>query len=181
MSSVQVQQGDTDHPRIYVACLASYVSGVLFGTWIDATQDADAIREEIKAMLAASPEPGAEEHAIHDHSGFCGIRIGEYESIDTITELAQLALEHGRLGAEVYEYMGSVEDARRMHEEDYQGAWRSLADWAESFMEDTGGLDGMPENLRCYFDYKAFGRDAELGGDVVTFRVDGDLHVFWSR
>lgn len=44
-------------PRIYVACLASYNNGCLHGAWIDADQDADAIRTEIRAMLKASPYP----------------------------------------------------------------------------------------------------------------------------
>jgi antirestriction protein len=35
-------------PRIYVACLASYNNGVLHGAWIDAVQDADEIRSEIR-------------------------------------------------------------------------------------------------------------------------------------
>jgi antirestriction protein len=43
--------------RIYAACLASYNSGVLHGRWIDADQDADAIRDEIAAMLRESPYP----------------------------------------------------------------------------------------------------------------------------
>jgi len=34
----------TDTPRIYVACLAAYNAGKLHGEWIDADQDAEAIR-----------------------------------------------------------------------------------------------------------------------------------------
>ena len=44
---------DTDTPRIYVACLASYNAGILHGEWIDAT-DADEIREAIETMLSKS-------------------------------------------------------------------------------------------------------------------------------
>ena len=43
---------DTDTPRIYVACLASYNAGILHGEWIDAT-DADVIREAIANMLSS--------------------------------------------------------------------------------------------------------------------------------
>ena len=57
-------------PRIYVACLAAYNNGQLHGAWIDADQSADAIHEEIRAMLASSPTPGAEEWAIHDYERF---------------------------------------------------------------------------------------------------------------
>ena len=51
----------TISPRIYVACLASYNAGKLYGRWIDANQDADDIQSEVDAMLAASPAPDAEE------------------------------------------------------------------------------------------------------------------------
>ena len=43
-------------PRIYVACLASYNNAKLHGTWIDADQDEDSIQDEIKHMLAQSPD-----------------------------------------------------------------------------------------------------------------------------
>lgn len=43
--------------RIYVACLASYNNGVLHGRWIDAQSDADAMQEEVSAMLRESKFP----------------------------------------------------------------------------------------------------------------------------
>ena len=51
-------------PRIYVACLAAYNSGILHGRWIRATTP-DEIKAEVRAMLAESPVPQAEEWAIH--------------------------------------------------------------------------------------------------------------------
>ena len=56
-------------PRIYVASLSDYNTGRLHGRWIDASQPADAIREEIALMLAESKEPIAKEWAIHDYGG----------------------------------------------------------------------------------------------------------------
>ncbi|MEO0467721.1 MAG: antirestriction protein ArdA, partial [Pseudomonadota bacterium] len=53
-----------DAPRIYVACLAAYNNGRLHGRWIDAT-DPHEVWQQVSAMLAASPEPDAEEWAIH--------------------------------------------------------------------------------------------------------------------
>ncbi len=181
MSSIQPSHDDHDTPRIYVACLAAYNAGTLHGRWIDATQGAEAIDDEIRAMLAESPEPGAEEFAIHDYENFCGIELHEYESIATVAALAEQIAEHGKLFAEVYTHEGNVETAIRMLEEQYDGAYSSLADWAERFMEDTGQLQSLPANLRSYFDYEAFARDAELGGDIETFEVEGQVHVFWSR
>lgn len=43
--------------KIYAACLASYNAGILHGAWIDATQGADGIRDDIAEMLRASPYP----------------------------------------------------------------------------------------------------------------------------
>ena len=53
-----------DRPRIYVACLAAYNNGRLHGRWIDAT-DPHEVWQHVRGMLAASPEPDAEEWAIH--------------------------------------------------------------------------------------------------------------------
>ena len=48
-------------PRVYVACLASYNSGVLHGEWIDLEgKDADDIHAEIAKMLRASKFPNVE-------------------------------------------------------------------------------------------------------------------------
>ena len=54
-----------DTPRIYLACLAAYNNGRLHGAWVDADQGTDHIWSELRKMLRASPEPDAEEWAIH--------------------------------------------------------------------------------------------------------------------
>lgn len=46
--------------RIYVACLASYNSGVLHGEWIDANQSADEIHSEVQSMLRESKFPNVQ-------------------------------------------------------------------------------------------------------------------------
>jgi len=51
-------------PAIYVACLASYNNAILHGRWIEVT-DEYIVVEQIKEMLADSPEEDAEEYAIH--------------------------------------------------------------------------------------------------------------------
>ncbi|TIU88858.1 MAG: hypothetical protein E5W06_00385 [Mesorhizobium sp.] len=43
--------------RFYAACLASYNNGVLHGRWIDASDDVDAMQDEINAMLRESKFP----------------------------------------------------------------------------------------------------------------------------
>lgn len=44
-------------------------------------------------------------------------------------------------------------------EDSYAGEWDSDLSLAEDFIESTGMLDSMPDNLRSYFDTEAFTRD----------------------
>src|SRR3954447_19990469 len=101
-----------DTPRIYVACLAAYNGGRLHGEWIEADQSADEIHEAIKMMLSRSPEPNAEEWAIHDHD-FQGITIKEFESIETVAQLAALVTKHGDAAVAAYNHLSDLEDAQK--------------------------------------------------------------------
>src|SRR5579863_1356558 len=86
-------------PKIYVACLAAYNNGHLHGEWIEANQGAEAIHEQIREILAKSPIAGAEEWAIHDYEGFCGLRLSEYEDIASVAQMAAMIGEHGEAWA----------------------------------------------------------------------------------
>lgn len=165
--------------RIYVASLSDYNSGLLHGRWINAQQDADDIRGEIAAMLAESKAEPAEEWAIHDYEGFGPVKLSEFEDIGHVAELAELIAEHGELFAHVYGHADNdLDRAKQLMTEGYHGAFDSLEAYAEDFIDQTGGLEKMPEILRCYFDYEKYARDLELGGDVFTIELDGKTHVF---
>jgi antirestriction protein len=171
-------------PRIYVASLADYNAGRLYGRWIEASYGADEIREEIEDMLANSPEPIAEDWAIHDYEGFEGLQIDEYDSLDAIAEAAELIDSHGPKAAQVIAYYGGLDDldeARDALLERYAGSATSLEDWAAEELDEIGLLEQVPEQLRSYIDFKSYGRDMELGGEIITFRVDGELHVFRTQ
>lgn len=165
-----------DRAAIYVACLAAYNSGHLHGAWIWA-EDADDMRADTQAMLARSPEPGAEEWAIHDYAGFEGLNLSEYQSFETVADMAAFITDHGALGAKLTEhYGGDLEDARKALQE-YCGAFESLADYARD-MVDQCGLS-VPDYLRHYIDYAAMGRDMELGGDVIAIEMGyQSVHIF---
>lgn len=173
---------DALNPRIYVACLAAYNAGKLYGQWIDANQEPDDMMADIQEMLSASPEPDAEEWAIHDYEGFESLSLSEYESMERVAELAAFIEEHGELGAQVIIHYGqSLEEARQVLEENYCGEYESLEDYAEQFAEDCGHLSQVPENLRSYIDFERMGRDMELNGDIFTVELGfQEMHVFWS-
>lgn len=165
--------------RIYVACLAAYNSGHLHGIWIDATQELEDIQAQISAMLKSSPVEGAEEYAIHDHEGFNGYSLGEYEGIEAVHEIALFIEEHPDFGGKLLEHFGDLDTAKKAAEEDYCGCHRSLADYAEELTEETSEI---PSSLRYYIDYERMARDMEMGGDVFTIEAGyQEVHVFWNR
>lgn len=61
----------------------------------------------------------------------------------------------------------------------YYGVWDSALDWAEQFLDDTGMLSEMPENLKYYFDYEKWLRDAEQDFDFIELESGGVL--VWNR
>ena len=88
-------KAQNDSPKIYVACLASYNAGHLYGEWILADQEPQEIQAAIQSMLEKSPEPFAEEWAVHDYEGFGSISLSEWPSIERVSALAKLIAEHG--------------------------------------------------------------------------------------
>lgn len=185
---------ETTTPRIYVASLADYNAGILHGEWIDASQDAEDIAEEIRQMLAQSPTAAdegrrAEEFAIHDHEGFPASVVDEFTPIAYVAAVGQVIAGHPEpdavrawLGNDPYVIEANNADPDELasaFDEVYLGCWASVADYAEEFAESTGMLSEIPENLRGYFDFEAFARDMELGGDVWTAPASmGDVFVF---
>lgn len=169
----------SDRPRIWVACLAAYNNGHLHGTWIDATSP-DEIMDAVRAMLAASPIPDAEEWAIHDHEGFEGASLSEYASFETVCELADFITEHGALGAQLCRHFGDDLEQAKAAFEDYAGQYNSAADFAEDRFRETG--TAIPQALDYYIDWESFARDMELNGEVLVFRMGADeAHIFWQR
>lgn len=169
----------TDTPRIYVASLSDYNAGRLHGVWIELDGDttADEIHEATAAMLATGA-PGAEEWAIHDHDGFGGLHLSEWEDFTRIAALAHGIDEHG--ADVVSAFVGNDPDADLDRiDEAFRGRWASVADYVFEFHTDCGTELGA---LDSYIDWERVGRDWELGGDIWTARgADGDLLIFDSN
>lgn len=166
--------------RIYVACLAAYNNGSLHGRWIDATLGENHIHTQVKAMLANSPEPEAEEWAIHDYEGFEGAPISEWDSFERIANLAEFITEHETLGGKLLEHFGGDLDDATTAFDNYYGEHTSLEEYARNLTEDTGGE--IPNLLANYIDYAAMGRDMEMSGDIYTIEIAFDaIHIFGAH
>jgi len=162
-------------PKVYVACLAAYNNGILHGAWIEANQGKEGIQEEIQDMLSKSPIPGAEEWAIHDYEGFCGLRLSEYEDIDHVAEMAAMLQEHGEAWAVYAEYEGIEYATKERFEEAYQGEWESEEAFAENLADETMEI---PQHLAGYIDYEKLARDLFINDYFSGSGSDHKVYVF---
>jgi antirestriction protein len=167
-----------------VASLADYNAGRLHGMWIRADQAPDEIIAEIMIMLDRSPDPGAEEWAIHDYEGFGPLRLSEHEDIDLIARLGRGIAEHGSAFAHWAAHVGV---ANRNHlerfEEAYLGRWDSIEEFAEQIFSglETGikaiGLAALLPYIE--FDLQSLGRD--LGLELYVAEDEDGVHLFDRR
>ena len=171
-------------PRIYVASLSDYNAGRLHGQWIKAAQDPEELLEAVQAMLATSPEPIAEEWAIHDYEGFGPVALSEWESLETVSRLALGIEERGLAFAALASVADGDTETLGRFGELYRGAWESVEAYADEWLDDVGVseiLNGLPEWLYPYvsLDTAGFARDLQLGGDIqVVENPDGGVWIF---
>ena len=174
-------------PRVYLADLAAYNNGHLHGVWVDATDSTD-IQAAADKLIESSPVEGAEEVVVHDYDGFGSViasRLGETGDWDKVAEIAELIADKGLELVEAVMGQGVTGDdadsIKDYIDENYQGVYKNLEDYAYRFHEDMGDLP-KDEWFANYIDWEAVGRDLELGGDVWTHEVGyGKVHVFWNH
>ncbi|MGB5133652.1 MAG: antirestriction protein ArdA [Prochlorococcaceae cyanobacterium] len=170
----------------YVACLAAYNSGRLHGAWVDLEVidgDVDALQECIDWVLATSPEPGAEEWAMHDHAGLpdCLSR-SEWPDLADLAAWGEALADLSRSEWEAFRFYcddrGEICDVDDFRDA-YQGRWDSGEDFAYQLAEDLGAV---PEStawpLTC-IDWEAAWRELRIGGDYIDAAADGGgVHIF---
>lgn len=179
-------------PRVWIACLAAYNNGRLHGKWIDATS-LDTLEEGRKHVLATSPEPWAEEAAIHDYDGFprpLPSLLGEYPDYRVLAAIGELLTKLDESDAEAFAAWIENEHGHQLtpdiDEDDfrevYQGVHKSLKDFAEDIYEEMD-KEQQGEIARQYFysgGSEAWARDLELSGDYWTHDGEHGTHVFRS-
>ncbi|MBQ9887259.1 MAG: antirestriction protein ArdA [Lachnospiraceae bacterium] len=150
-----------DNIRVYIVNLRKYNENEPTGAWFSLPVDF----EEVKEKLGLDAEH--EEYAIHDYDNWPLSRTPEYASLDELNHAADLidALDDKYIDilSELVSYYGSLEEACESCEDDvefYNGC-DTMADVACEYASENGLLDGVPENLRDYFDYDKYGNDLE--------------------
>jgi antirestriction protein len=137
-----------------------------------------------KEIIASSPEPFAEELAIHDYNGFphdIVSELGEYPSFETVANVAR-ALEEG---GEAFGKWWSTQDSAleldgdellSRFREEYRGEWDSEEAYAYNVIEELGwgGVERVPDELLPYLDMERIAVELFQHGSY-TF---DDGHVF---
>lgn len=145
-----------------------YVDGIpTKGSWIDlATIDSwEDIKDQLGAHLSIDPADidevlcaDIEGIARHFYASNC-----DGFDLDGWTDFKE-AIENTHLEIEVIEayienmgahYGVNIDEI----EEAYYGEFEDFTDFAHHLLEETGDLDQIPESLRYYFDFEAYGRD----------------------
>lgn len=130
----------TTSPRIYVADLAAYNAGRLNGRWIDLEEYPTV--EDIERTISTFNT--GEEWAIHDYEGFGGIRIGEYDSLETVVAHAE------RLGDEPGKYIAWIAakgEAEGFDPDMVFGPYESPEEWLDNDIENHFGTLDLEEIL----------------------------------
>lgn len=103
-----------------------------------------------------------------------GLSISEYASIDDLNELAEELdnLDDGELeafGAMLDYGLATDEALQKVHDGGYAfySGCCSMAEVAEMYADETGLLDSIPDDLRWYFDFEAYGRNMEMNGHFM--------------
>ena len=157
--------------NIFLTNLGKYNEGTLSGEWLQLP----ATDEEIEALKNRTGyDETHEEYFITDfETDINGLTVGEYDNIDELNELAELIEEDPEI-AEVLIYMGydTPEEMREKWENVYYCTTPTGAESEEAaigyyFAEEVCCLE-IPENIKSYFDYEAYGRDIMLEGSFYT-------------
>ncbi|WP_151901287.1 antirestriction protein ArdA [Sulfurimonas hydrogeniphila] len=160
--------------RVYITDLEAYNNGHLVGSWYDLPMNEDLLTEAIENELQRGKEVceskhNHEEYFITDYE--CDyIKIGEYDSLTKLNKIAEkieklekqeqaaikLMLENA-LAPDINNAIENIDNFICTGES-------KMEDIAYNYLEETGALQNLPENLQNYFDYEAFGRDMEIEG-----------------
>ena len=162
--------------RVFITNLGKYNEGKLIGKWLDLP--CKDIESEL-ASIGVSDEPDEngnyyEEYFITDFENDYNYKVGEYDSLDNLNEIAEELENLDDYDREVVnafiENGSNIEEALDgLRDGDYMvfSNCSDMTDVAYQYIEETGLINDIPEGLRNYFDYEAYGRDMSFEGTFI--------------
>jgi len=194
-----VYEYNKDYPfAAFVTNLGKYNEGELVGEWVKFPTTAEEMKKVFDRIgIGQKDDFGQpyEEWFITDYDCYVdGLydKLGEYESLDELNylaskldEMSQGEYEQFQAAMEIGNHSGSVQEIINLTENlDCYDVYPDIHDYDDLGRYYIDELDAMqvPEHLRNYIDYEAYGRDVamEEGGDFTDLgyvRDTGDRFV----
>ena len=179
---------DKDYPfAAFVTNLGKYNEGELVGEWVKFPTTAEEMKQVFDRIgIGQTDDFGhtCEEWFITDYDCYVdGLydKLGEYESLDELNYLASKLDEMDRgefeqfqVAMEIGDHSGSVQEIINLTENlDCYDVYPGIEDYDDLGRYYIDELDAMqvPEHLKNYIDYEAYGRDIALdeSGDFTSF------------
>ena len=179
---------DKEYPfAAFITNLGKYNEGDLVGEWVKFPTTAEEMKQVFERIgIGSKDEFGQpyEEWFITDYDCYVdGLydKLGEYESLDELNylaskldEMSQGEYEQFQAAMEIGDHAGSVQEIINLTENlDCYDVYPGIEDHDDLGRYYIEELDAMqvPEHLRDYIDYEAYGRDVALeeGGDFTSF------------
>ena len=171
--------------RIYLSNLGKYVEGILKGTWLTMPVTDEEIKDAFVKIGVGEYIDGEyshgvvedglyvyEEYAIHDwETDIEGLKIGEYSSIENISELVEL---YANLSEHDKKKVNAICEWGYYQKNDLELAIENIEyfyldenvtndeEYGEFLLEDR---EDIPEDLRYYIDAEKLGRDSYINGN----------------
>ncbi len=153
--------------RVYIANLGKYNQGELVGAWFTLPIDYEEMAEQIGL------DEEYEEYAIHDYE--LPFRVDEYTPIGELNKLCE-SLEELE-GSPIYDELSEIcgmwfnnlaELVENVDDIICYSDCDDMEDVARYYIEETGQLGEIPDNLQNYIDYASLGRDMEIEGNFLV-------------
>ena len=177
---------DKDYPfAAFITNLGKYNEGELVGEWVKFPTTAEEMKKVFDRIgIGQKDDFGQpyEEWFITDYDCYVGAlydKLGEYENLDELNYLASKLEEMGQgeyaqfqAAMEVGDHSGSLQEIINLTDNlDCYDLYPSIQDYDDLGRYYIDELDAMqvPEHLRNYIDYEAYGRDVamEESGDFT--------------
>jgi antirestriction protein len=170
--------------RVWIGDLHDYTNGVLRGKWITLSDETtvESLQSDVNAMLAEADDSYPHSEYFFEYENIP--LSSEYYSFEALLKVASLVRVHGSDIVRGFIDWAGIE-AIEAFEDAFLGVYSSLEAYAHEFIHACYDLDKMLGALASYFDYGAFARDLDMGGDIFYVDVttaDGvDVAIFNSR
>lgn len=168
--------------NIFITNLGKYNEGELLGEWVELPIDAEEL-QKVYERIGINEE--YEEYFITDSE--CDfMKIGEYESISNLNEIAEKLggldeEEQKVVKALMSECSYTIDEAiEKVNNGDYRiySDCNDMTDVGYQVVEECGYLNEVPDTVARYFDYESFGRDLGIEGTYIFTEENEAIEIF---